>query len=277
MDTPFRSSTFTASDGARLHVLEACPPGTAPGNAEPVIAFVPGWSMPAAIWRGQLLALGARHCVAALDPRGQGESEVTAGGYAIERRADDVREFIERYPRVVLVGWSLGALEALECVYRHGVAPLEGLVLVDASVGEDPPPAPGGSFLDALQNDRYAAIDDFVRAMFRTERPEVELSALVDGAMRMPLAASLSLFPRSVPREHWREIARAFPNPLLYVVTEEFAGQARSLQRNRPPTRIAVFGEAGHALFVDEADRFNAALMAFLAEIAGQPRSGERR
>ena len=123
MDTLLRSSTFTASDGARLHVLESCPGGAAPDAARPVVAFVPGWSIPASIWRRQLTALRSTHCVAALDPRGQGESEVTAGGYAIERRADDVREFNGRYPRVVLVGWSLGALEALECVHRHGVAP----------------------------------------------------------------------------------------------------------------------------------------------------------
>ena len=143
MDTPIHSTRFVTSDGARLHVLEACPAGRRLQDATaPVIAFVPGWSMPASVWRAQLAALGATHCVAALDPRGQGESAMADTGYVITRRAADVGEFIARYPRVVLVGWSLGALEALECVHRYGHAAVEGLVLVDSSVGEEPAPVP---------------------------------------------------------------------------------------------------------------------------------------
>jgi microsomal epoxide hydrolase len=65
------SRSFTTSDGVRLHVLEGGPPSA------PVIAFIPGWSMPADIWRYQLEALGARYRVAALDPRGQGRSMVS--------------------------------------------------------------------------------------------------------------------------------------------------------------------------------------------------------
>ncbi len=103
------SRWFSTSDKVRLHVLEAGPPA----GVAPVLAFVPGWSMPASIFLPQLAALGERHAVAALDPRGQGLSDVPASGYATGRRAQDVAEFVARYRRVVLVGWSLGALEAL--------------------------------------------------------------------------------------------------------------------------------------------------------------------
>ncbi|HUF79515.1 MAG TPA: alpha/beta hydrolase [Burkholderiales bacterium] len=274
MKTGITSTSFLTSDGVRLHVLEACPPGApAPGSLSPVIGFVPGWSMPAAIWREQLLALGAKHCVAALDPRGQGESEIAPGGYTLARRAEDLREFAARYPRLVLVGWSLGALEALEYVHRHGAAGLEALVLVDTSVGEDPQPPSAGGFFDALKNDRRAAVEDFVRATFRSPRAPAEIAALTDAALRLPLEASLSLFPRSTPREHWRGIARAFPKPLLYVVSAQFAAQAETLKRNRPGTRVAVFEDAGHALFVDEPGRFNALLAQFVADIEGPARA----
>ncbi len=271
MDTQIRSAHFTTTDGVKLHVLEACPQGMAMGATAPVIAFVPGWSMPAAIWREQLLALGATHCVAALDPRGQGESAIAGKGYNIRRRAEDVREFVARYPRVVLVGWSLAALESLEYINRFGHAALDALVLVDSSVGEDPeppPPAtPGPSFRDTLKQDRPAALEDFVRGIFRSERSETEIAALTAGALRMPLEASLSVFPRGVPRTYWRDIARALPKPLLYVVSTQFAEQAQNLQLNRPATQIEVFEEAGHALFVDEAARFNTLLTRFVTEL----------
>lgn len=263
LDAEIRSTTFRTSDGVQLRVLEACPHG-ASVERSPVIAFVPGWSMPAAIWREQLRGLGAVRCVAALDPRGQGESEVARGGYHIGRRAEDLREFIARYPRVVLVGWSLGALEALELVSRHGAAAIDGLVLVDSSVGEDPPPPPGANFIEALKKDRRAAVEDFVRASFSKPRDAAEIAAITEAALRMPLEASLALFPRTVPREHWRGIARAFPKPLLYAVTAQFAGQAQSLATHRPATQVALFEEAGHALFADEPERFNELLARFV-------------
>jgi membrane-bound lytic murein transglycosylase A len=55
--------------------------------------------------------------------------------------------------------------------------------------------------------------------------------------------------------------------PLLYVVSEGLAGQAQSLKRNRPATRIEVFGQSGHALFVDEPERFNALLADFVSTL----------
>lgn len=263
MSAETASRFFTTSDKVRLHVLEAGPHG---GHV-PVIAFVPGWSMPASVFRAQLSALGERHAVAALDPRGQGDSEIPAAGYTIKRRARDVGEFVSRYRRVVLVGWSLGALEALEYVHGGGAGALQALVLVDSSVGEDPPPSQGGRFVAELRRDRAAALDQFVRGIFRSPRPEAELQALGAQAMRMPLAASIALFPASVPREHWRAIARGFPKPLLYAVTRQFADQAENLRRARPDTRVEVFADAGHALFVDDAERFNRMLESFVAAL----------
>jgi len=43
-----------------------------------------------------------------------------------------------------------------------------------------------------------------------------------------------------------------------------FAAQAANLQRNRPDTETAVFSDVGHALFVDDAARFNALMQDFI-------------
>jgi microsomal epoxide hydrolase len=257
------SKYFVTSDGVRLHVLEATP--RAP--LAPVIAFVPGWSMPAAIWQAQLGSLAKDHRVAALDPRGQGRSQIPPSGYTAERRADDIAEFVARYPKVVLVGWSLGALEALQYVVAHGQSKLAGLVLVDSSVGEPPIP-PAGDFRGALERNRAQAIDLFVRAMFRTPRPDTEIAQLTSEALQLPLEASLALLAYPFPREHWRAAAHAVRVPLLYVVTPQFAEQASNLKRNRPQFEIAVFEDAGHALFVDEPERFNALLEDFVRRLS---------
>jgi microsomal epoxide hydrolase len=260
-----RSTSFTTTDGVRLRVLEA---GTArPG--QPAIAFVPGWSMPAALWRPQLEALAATHRVVALDPRGQGASELAPGGYTTERRAEDIHEFVSRHAPVVLVTWSLGSLEALQYVHAHGEDALAALVIVDSSVGEGPTPPPRDpgvpGFQDELRRDRAAVLEGFVRAMFRKPPPEADLAALKAGALRLPLEASLALFPgERIPREHWRGVVHRFGKPLLYAVTPQFAAQAESLRQNRPATQVEVFQDAGHALFVDEPERFSALLKAFV-------------
>ncbi len=239
------------------------------GGAKLEIAFVTGWCMPASLWRAQLAALGARYHALALDPRGQGESQVPANGYTAERRATDLHEFLQPLSNVLLVGWSLGALEALQYIDMFGAEKIAGLVLVDSSVGEEPAPASSGAFLAGLKQNRDKTLDGFVRAIFARPRPKAEISALVNGAKRMSLANSIALLSYPFEREHWKRIAHAFTKPLFYVVTPQFAEQARSLQKNRPATQIEIFERAGHALFVDEPERFNALLTTF-AESLGR-------
>ncbi len=270
------NTSLITSDGVRLHVIEAG--RDKPG--QPVVLFVPGWSMPASIWMPQLEVLSKTHRVAAIDPRGQGESEIPRFGYTTERRAQDLHELIEQYDSVALVTWSLGSLEALQCIHVYGESRLRALVIVDSSVAEDSlpvmlqnppppePPAPPGprlSFTEELKLDRPKALDDFVRAIFKKPHPEEMFVGLRERAMRMPLEASLSIFPGSrIPRERWLAAVHRFGKPLLYVVTPQYAGQALSLKQNRPGTEIDVFETAGHALFVDEPERFNALLADFL-------------
>ena len=272
-----QSNSFFNSEGVRLNLLEA---GQAK-SGQPVIVFVPGWSIPASIWSKQLEALAATHKVIAFDPRGQGDSEIPRGGYTTEQRAQDLHEFVTLLESVVLVTWSLGSLEALQAIHRYSDANVSGLVIVDSSVGEQSvpvtlqnppppepprPPGPQLSFTEELRMDRVKALDDFMRGIFKTPQPADTLLAYRNSALRMPLEASLSIFPGNrIPRERWRSTVIGFSKPLLYVVTPQYAGQAVSLKANRPETQVEIFENAGHALFVDEPERFAALLADFLS------------
>ncbi|MCE2946834.1 MAG: alpha/beta fold hydrolase [bacterium] len=250
--------SFTAPDGTRLSTLQS---GTR--SARPSFLLVPGWSMPAWVWSAQFGPLSADRAVFALDPRGQGESDRPEQGHDIRTRAYDLHAFASSVGPVIVVAWSLAALETLEAIHRFGSAPFAGVVLVDSSVGEEPAPAPGSPFIDALQADRESAIEGFVRAIFASGRPHDQVRALIDGALRMPLSASIALFPRDIPREHWRDIARMIELPMLYAVSPQFQEQAWNLRLHRPRTQVEVFHRSGHALFADEPDRFNRLLVHF--------------
>jgi microsomal epoxide hydrolase len=253
----FTQTRVQTTDGVSLRLLQRY--RLRVDGARPcTLVFLPGWCMPADMWRLQLeAALPTWHAIA-IDPRGQGGSEVPAGGYTAERRADDLHDVLNTLSEpVILVAWSLGVLESLEYVARHGTGKLQALVLVDNSIGEPPAPAGGGHFTEELRRHRDAALEHFVRGMFAKPPAPPMIQTALDSARRMPLGASLALLAYPFPREHWRQIVHQVDVPLVYAVTERFRAQAAALARARPASTIEIFDGAGHALFVDEAARFN--------------------
>jgi microsomal epoxide hydrolase len=255
-----RSQYFLTSDGVRLHYLEA---GPSTGHT---IVFVPGWTMPAWIWQPQIRAFASRYHVVAFDPRGQGDSDAPSWGYEPARRSQDIAELITSIAPVpvLLVGWSLGVLDTLAYVRAHGDLMVAGLVLVDNSVGEDPAPPPRLHHRRPVMP-HAIAMHRFVAGMFLHKPSESYLDRLTEATLHTPEAASRALLAYPVPRTYWRDAVYSTRKPVLYVVRPGWlAEQAANLARNRPGTQIAVFPDAGHALFVDDAARFNALLAGFI-------------
>jgi non-heme chloroperoxidase len=258
--------TVTVGDGTRLSVLHAH--GADPGRT-PVL-FVPGWCLPADLWRAQLERIAATRPAWALDPRGQGESAVPAQGYDADRRAADLHEVLASLPApAILVAWSLAGIEVLHGLPRHGPQRIAGLVLVDSSVGEGPAGTGAGvaAFREALRADRRAALTGFARAVFARPQPQRRIDALVDAMSRVPFEASLAMLDYGLSRERLRDAARALPRPLLLAITPQYREQARLHAAARPATRVEVFEHAGHALFDDEPERFAALLAGFAAQV----------
>ena len=257
-----QSRFFVTSDGVRLHYLEA-----GPGTGHTIV-FVPGWTMPAWIWGQQIQAFAQRYHVIAFDPRGQGDSDVPSSGYEPRRRGEDIAELIADLAPVpaLLVGWSLGVLDTLAYVHGHGDLKVAGLVLVDNSVGEEPPPPLKPRHHVAPVLPRAVATHRFVTGMFRRSQSQDYLDRLTEAALRTPERAGRALLAYPLPRTYWRDTLYSTSTPVLYVVRPGWLSQqAANLARNRPGTQVAVFGDVGHALFVDDAARFNALLAEFMA------------
>ncbi len=260
---------LATSDGVRLNLLECLPstPTKAGALPDPTIVLLPGWCMPASIWSAQLIGLGERWRTLALDPRGQGDSEIPPHGYTADRRADDLHDVLAERERVVLVAWSLGVLEALHYVRRYGSKRLLALVLVDNSIGEPPAPKPS-DFIEQLRRARSPTVERFVRSMFAHPLPEPQVTHLRECALRMPLESSIALLSYPMPREYWRAVVHAFDRPLAYVITPRYREQSQHLLQARPASRVEIFEQAGHALFVDEAPRFNRYLTAWIDSLS---------
>ncbi len=251
-----------ASDGTRLHVTEAGPPRAH------TILFVPGWTMPAWIWDPQIRSFSRTYHVAAFDPRGQGNSDVPPGGYDHIRRSRDIAEVIATLgpEPVVIVAWSLAVLETLAYVHTYGDSRIAALVLVDNSVGEEPPPPPPPPKPRVAPRPvpHAEAMRRFVRSMFRHPQDPAYLDRLWRATLTMPEAAGRALLSYNAPRTYWREGVYATVRPVLYIVRPRWEAQAHNLVRNRPGTEIDIFQTAGHALFVDEPARFDRTVESFI-------------
>lgn len=279
-----RSGFAVSSDGVKIHYLESAPEVLLPTYPEqrrpapgPAILFVPGWTMPAWIWAPQLEHFGATRRVVAMDPRSQGRSDRPRDGHYPGQRARDIRAVVEhlKLEPVILVGWSMGVQEVVAYVEQFGTAGIAGLVLVDGIAGGpyDPQLTPmllnwGAGFL----RDRAGATDAFVRSMYRAPQDEAYLRRVVEAALATPADSAVALLVGSMTTDLTPALARIDrPALIAYAPGGPFTAAYRDMHEKIPGSRLVEFAGAGHALFVDQAGRFNAVLAEFVARL-GPPR-----
>jgi microsomal epoxide hydrolase len=228
--------------------------------------------MPAEIWKPQISGLSDQYHVIALDPRSQGDSEKTPEGNFSERRATDIQELIEhlRVSPAVLVGWSLGVREALMYVRLFGSSSLRGLVLVDGSVWTRPDVEgylDRAKFLHDLQANRTQFTEHFVQSMYRKPQSKQYLSGIVADSLKTPTNTAVALLAEMYLWNDLRPELQNLQVSLLVAVRAEHRDQAELVRTIVPTAKTEVFEDAGHALFVDDADRFNALLLNFVSSI----------
>ena len=255
------SGFFTTSDGVRLHYLET--------GSGPALFFEPGWTMPAEIWQSQIDYFSRTRHVVALDPRSQGQSQQTADGNYCDRRARDIKELVDHLnlAPVALVGWSMGVAETLCYVDQFGTSTLSALVLVDGGFGRDPDPAAkvmGWRRFEELQKDRRGFTEHFVRGMYFKPHPEEYLHGVVEAALKTPTNTAVLLAANALMKDDYRPILYRIDRPVLYTHRGANKAQGDVLRTYVPWARVEAFEDAGHALFVDDADRFNQLLDDFL-------------
>lgn len=260
---PVSEHFFYNRDGLRLHYLEA-------GSGPQTVVFIPGWLMPASIFRLQLEALGNEFRVLAFDPRSQGQSEIFYGAHDVAVRMNDLEDFLRaaNVQEFVLAGWSLGVLESLDFIERKPPSGLRGLILIDNSIGEAKPrPARPSKFFDDMAHAerRKQYLTTFTTSMFKSQAPEDIVNAALSSALQVPGHAAIQLISQPYPRTYWRDIVAKQTVPVLYVIRPHLHEQGVALlQRKKDTAQVELFAESGHAMFVDEPERFNAVTSAFV-------------
>jgi microsomal epoxide hydrolase len=257
---------FTTSDGVKLHYIEE--------GQGPWLFFIPGWTMPADIWEKQI-AFFAKDChVIALDPRCQGESQITDQGLNVLRRSQDIQELIQflKADKVVLVGWSMGGSEALAYLKQFGTQNLTAVVLVEAPTGMPPSAAirvKREAFLKNIKDDRVKETEVFVRWMYAKTQSEDYYERIAQASLKTPTDAAVELL-RGLYAAKWRPDYSNVKLPMLGIYSGYYY-QGLWLQKQLPGFQLENFSGDGHALFVDDPDLFNQKVHDFLTSVSFFP------
>jgi len=256
-----KDASFLTSDGVKIHYLES---GTGP-----TILFVPGWTMPAEIWQPQIEFFNKSYRVVAVDPRSQGASDKPEEGNYPGRRAQDYKELIDHLggAPVVMVGWSLAVHESLTFVEMFGTSQLSGLVMVDRSPYTPPTQEERDSRYTMFHNfqadpKQFAAT--FVRSMYHKPQPESYLESVTAASLKTPTTSAVALLAEFAVKNDLRSVLPKLNIPVLAVMTANNRAAAEIIRSSVPGSQAEVFEDAGHCLFVDDADRFNTVLDSFL-------------
>lgn len=278
-----RTGFVTTPDRVRIHYFEAGHrlksrasldgPSTAK-RQKPTILFVPGWMTPGWIWENQIAHFSKNYRVVAIDPRSQGQSSKPNDGHDPASRARDIKHVVDqlKLAPVVLVACTSGVTEAASYVGQFGTQTLAGIVLVNGIVGREYDQATLSgllSYANGFQLDRQKAADRFVRGLFTRPQSDDYVKKMVQATLRMPTDSAMALIVAGIATDN-RQALTKIDKPTLIVVANfrQWMSFYEDLQKRIRGARLEVFDEAGHALFVDQAERFNKLLDEFLKTLA---------
>lgn len=278
-DVPNRLDGFVTSwDGARIHYVEA---GSTINTEKPVsehlrqtpsILFVPGYTMPAWIWENQIGHFSEHYKVVAMDLRSQGESSKTGEGDYPVSHARDIKAVIDQLhlAPVVLVGWSMAVTEIASYVDQFGTKGIAGIVLVDGIASGVVTPDDLKNqvdFLKDLQSNRSKVTADFVRSIFHKPQPEEYLQRLIDASMLTPTDSAVAVGLAAFTTDNRPALARIDKPVLIVGATKRLLPKFQEMQKTIPGARLEFFDDAGHAVFVDDAEKFNVLVDQFLSSL----------
>jgi pimeloyl-ACP methyl ester carboxylesterase len=254
----------------------------ATGDGRPIV-FLHGVMMGSRFFSEQA-ALADEHRPIVLDFRGHGRSEKTELGHTLPTYAEDVEAFLEArgIDDAVLVGWSMGALVGWEYVDQFGTDRLRGFVVVEQQPADLERESYGyGSFdLDGLaelmeltQTDPHEIADLYLDRMVKRPLDAERRRRLFDEITRVPPAVkSAVLFDQSV--RDYRSVLERVDVPTLVCVGEaESVLEVESVEyvaEHTPDAEIEYFTESDHCPFLEQPERFNRVLDAFVRSLEAE-------
>jgi non-heme chloroperoxidase len=272
--SPIREGFATTGDGIRIHYLQS---GDA--RSSHALVLIPGWRLPAFLWEEQLKKFGPSTRVIAVDPRSQSESTKVVDGNTPESRAKDYHDVLSKLgvTQPVLVGWSQGAQDVAAYVQEFGSDSVGGVVFVDSVVSAGPAAIElhkeaskaelSGMSLYARHPKEFS--EGMLHAIFKKPLPDEYFQKLLKALLQTPTDTGVAMLAMDMFGVDRRPALSKVNKPALVIASaesEELAAQ-KEMAASIPGAKFLVIEDAAHAVFVDQPEKFDAALAGFLQSL----------
>lgn len=265
-----RSYHVTSSDGVSIAAQES-------GDPEgPAIVFIHGYLGSHLNWLPQVRSpLLERYRLITYDLRGHGLSGKPTHAEAYsegQRWADDLASVIaaSNAHKPILVGWSLGGAVISNYLNFYGDDDIRGAVFVDGVVELKPDqitPHPE-IYRDLVSDDlktHLQTVRDFLRLCFHQQPDGETFQLLVANAALASWDMQKNVQSMSVPLAGLGKAVK--PILMLYGEKDALVKVNATINRAKavnPEVNVLLYENSGHAPFIEEADRFNRDLVAFV-------------
>ncbi|HEY1970384.1 MAG TPA: alpha/beta hydrolase [Pseudonocardia sp.] len=256
------------------------------GTGRPVV-FVTSWGLSSEMWRFQMPQLTERGFRAiGYDRRGHGRSDNPGTGYDFDTLADDLGALLEQLDltEATLVGHSMGGGEVVRYLTRHGVSRVASIVLIGSTVPclMRKPDNPNGidpallhATADAIRDDFGQWLTDNYPPFWGDGLPGCDLPQVIkdwtlQDLMKVSADAAVACTRTNIAADFRDELAH-LDLPALILHGEHDASApvdlcARVSARLLPNSRLKVYPNAAHAIYLTHRERLNADLLEFVRE-----------
>ncbi|MDM8349390.1 alpha/beta hydrolase [Pseudomonas sp. sp1636] len=259
--------SYFDNDGCQLHYEDY-------GQGAPLL-LVHGLGSSTRDWEYQIPALAAQYRVIAIDIRGHGRSDKPRERYSIAGFAEDVAALIEHlgFDRVHLVGISMGGMIGFQLGVERPEL-LKSLCIVNS--GPEVKAKSPRDYLEIAKRwslSRLLSLDSIAKALGKLLFPKPEQAELRRKIEeRWPLndkrayLASLDAIIGWGVRER---LARISCPTLVISADRDYTpiAQKAAYVKEMPNARLLVIENSRHATPLDQPQRFNSSLLAFLEEV----------
>jgi non-heme chloroperoxidase len=263
------------ADGANIYYEDH-------GEGKPLL-LVHGWLCSSSFWQKNVPELATKCRVVTVDLRGHGNSSKPLEGHTIRQYARDVREVIEflELRKTVLVGWSLGGPVVLSYCEQYGTdARLKALGLVDTSPFPFSPASwnshvlrnynydgMNATFADLAANPRKFAIG-FTTRMFKQTPSEADMNWVVTEMLKTPAWIAKAVYSDFLKSDYAKSLPTIKMPVIVFAadsgVFRDGISMGKAIANQLPQGTFIPFEDAGHILFYEQPQKFNAALTDFV-------------
>lgn len=252
------------------------------GSGEAVV-LIHGWSCSRHAFKYQVPELVKNHRVISYDLRGHGDSDRPEKGLTMAQYAQDLKELMNflNLDKFSLVGWSMGTHIIFEYLKQFGSSDLEKICFVDMApkliTDENWDLGLYGDFdhqanlelLATLTADWDGFVDEFVPALFseNDNYDQETVNWLKKEARKNTPHVMINMWIAMVSQDY-RDLLNQIDIPTLITYGEDSSlyssENSEYLNENIANSKLVPFADCGHALILENPDKFNKELISFL-------------